>query len=61
MDTKQNRDQLAYISLATGRQLRAYRAVREHHAVTVSRFDCRNDRILDDRHRRLLFATGGWA
>ena len=56
-----NRDQLAYFDLATGRQQRAYRIVREHHAVTVSRLDRRNAPILDALRRSPLFTTDGWA
>ena len=56
-----DRDQLIYIDLATGRQQCAYRTVREHHAVTVSRLERRNARILDALRRSPRFATGGWA
>ena len=56
-----NRDQLACFDRATGRRQRAYRTVREHHAVTVSRLDRRNAPILDALRRSPLFTTDGWA
>ena len=56
-----NRDQQAYSDLATGRQQRAYRIVREHRAVTVSRLDLRNAPILDALRRSLSVTTSGWA
>ena len=56
-----NRDQLAYVDLATGRQQRSYRAVRELHAIYVSRLDRRNAPIMDALRRSPPFTTGGWA
>ena len=54
-----NRDQLACFDRATGRRQRAYRTVREHHAVTVSRLDRRNAPILDALRRSPPFTAGG--
>ena len=56
-----NGDQLSYVDLATGRQQRSYRAVRELHAIYVSRLDRRNAPIMDALRRSPLFTTGGWA
>ena len=56
-----NRDQLAYIDLATARQQRAYRAVRELHAIYVTRLNRRNAPIMDALRRSPPFTTGGWA
>ena len=56
-----NRDQLAYIDLATARQQRAYRAVRELHAVYVSHLDRRNASIMDAIRLSPPFSVGGWA
>ena len=56
-----SRDQLAYFDLATGRQQCAYRIVREHHDVTVSRLDHRKAPIMDDLRRSPPFTAGGWA
>ena len=56
-----NRDQPAYVDLATGRQQRSYRAVRELHAIYVSRLDRGNALIMDTLRRSPSFTTGGWA
>ena len=42
-----NRDQLAYIDLATARKKRAYRAIREFQVIYVSRLHRRNAPIVD--------------
>ena len=53
------RDQLAYIDLATARQQRAYRAVRELHTIDVSRLNRRNAPIMDALCRSPPFTVGG--
>ena len=54
-----NRDQLAYVDLATGCQQRSYHAIRELHAICVSRLDRRNAPIIDALRRSPPFTTGG--
>ena len=56
-----NRDQLAYVDLATARQQRAYRGVRELHAIYVSRLDCRNAPLMDALRLLPPFSVNGWA
>ena len=56
-----NRDQLAYIDLAIARQQRAYRAVRQLHAIYVSRLDHRNPPLMDALRLLLPFSVNGWA
>ena len=56
-----NRDQLAYIDLATARQQRVYRAVRELYAINVSRLNRRNAPIMGALRRSPPFTIGGWA
>ena len=55
-----NRDQLAYIDLATARQQRTYRAVRERYAINVSRLNRRNAPIMDALRQFPPFTIGGW-
>ena len=54
------RDHLAYCDLATDRQQRAYDIVPEHHALTVSRVECRNSALSDALRAVPKFAVGGW-
>ena len=54
-------DILAYCNLATEQQQRAYRLVREHHAVTVSRLAHRFNLIMDALRLSPPHAVGGWA
>ena len=56
-----NRNQLAYIDLATARQQRAYRAVRELDAIYVSRLDRRNAPLMDALRLLPPFSVNGWA
>ena len=56
-----DRDHLAYCNLATDRQQRAYRIVREHHAVTTSRLARRNTPIMDALRLSPPYTVGGWA
>ena len=56
-----DRDILAYCNLATERQQRAYRLVREHHAVTASRLARCNNPIMDALRLFPPYAVGGWA
>ena len=58
---RRNRDQLPHVDLTTGRQQRSYRAVRELHAIYVSRLDFGNALIMDTLRRSPSFTTGGWA
>ena len=53
--------QLAYIDLATARQQRAYRVVREFHALHVSRLDRRNAALMDALRLLPPFSVIGWA
>ena len=55
------RDHLAYCDLATDRKKRANDIVRAHHALTVSRVDCRNSAFTDAMRPAPNFALGGWA
>ena len=57
---RRNRDQLPHVDLTTGRQQRSYRAVRELHAIYVSRLDRCNAPIMDALRRSPPFTTGGW-
>ena len=54
------RDHLAYCDLATDRQQRAYDIVREHHALTVSRVECRTSALTDALRAVPKFAVGDW-
>ena len=56
-----DRDQLAYCDLVKERQLRAYRLVREHHAIVTSRLARSNEKLLDTFHKRPRYAVGDWA
>ena len=56
-----DQDHLTYCDLATERQQRAYRFVREHHAVTASRPARRKYPIMNALRLSLPFTTGGWA
>ena len=56
-----NLDQLACIDLTITSQQRAYRAVRELHAIYVSRLNRRNPSIMDALRRSRPFTIGGWA
>ena len=56
-----NRDQLAYIDLATARQQRRHRAVRELHAIYLSRLDRLNAPLMDDLRLLPPFSVNGWA
>ena len=56
-----NQDQLPYIDLATARQQRAYRAVREFHAIYVSRLHRRNAPLMDALRLLPPFSVMGWA
>ena len=56
-----DRDLLAYCNLATERQQRAYRLVREHHAVTASRLARRNNPIMDALRLSRPYTVGGRA
>ena len=60
--THQNldRDQLAYCDLARERQQRAYKLVREQHALTVARVNGHNSALSDALLRRPQYAAGGW-
>ena len=53
------RDHFAYCDLVTDRQQRAYDIVREHHALAVSRVECRNSALSDALRPVLKFAVGG--
>ena len=55
------RDHLAYCGLATDGQTRANDIVRAHHALTVSRVDCRNSALDDALRPAPNFTLGGWA
>ena len=53
------RDHLPYWDLETDREQRAYDIVREHHALAVSRVECRNSALSDALRPVLKFAVGG--
>ena len=55
-----DRDHLAYCNLATERQQRAYRLVREVHAVATARLARRNSPILDALRLSPPYPVGGW-
>ena len=55
------RDHLAYCDLTTNRQKRANDIVRAHHALTVSRVNCRNSALADALRPAPNFDKGGWA
>eukprot|EP00752_Nemacystus_decipiens_P004782 g4353.t1 len=54
-----DRDHLAYCDLATERQRRAYTIVRDHYAITASRLESRNSKLLA-AFKRPLYEVGGW-
>ena len=56
-----NGDKLAYIDLAIARQQCAYRAVRELHAICVSRLDRRNAPLVDTLRSLPPCSVNGWA
>ena len=54
------RDHPAYCALATDHKQRTYDIVREHHAFTVSRVECRNSAVSDALCSVPKFAVSGW-
>ena len=55
-----NRDQVAFIDLVTARQQRAFCAVREIHAIYVSRLDRRNAPLMNTLRLLPPFFVKGW-
>ena len=60
-DQSLNRDQLVYIDVATARQQRAYRAVRELHAIYISRLGRHNAPLMDALRVLPPFSVNRWA
>ena len=54
------RDHLVYFDLATDRQKRANDIIREHHALAVSRVNCRNSALTDALRPAPNIAVDGW-
>ena len=55
-----DRDHLTYCDLARERQQRAYKLVREQHALTVARINGRNFTLSDALLDRPKYVAGGW-